>query len=51
MMTRRISQRGHSCRCPFEVMPPFDALTLMRDKMPNHFDKIVFSSVVSLFKR
>jgi HD-GYP domain-containing protein (c-di-GMP phosphodiesterase class II) len=33
-----------------KAMMPFDALTLMRDKMPNHFDKQLFSRFVSLFK-
>ncbi len=32
-------------------MTPFDALTLMRDAMPNHFDKQLFSSFVGLFRR
>jgi HD-GYP domain-containing protein (c-di-GMP phosphodiesterase class II) len=33
-----------------KAMTPFDALTLMRDKMPNHFDKKLFTQFVTLFK-
>ena len=33
-----------------KAMTPFDALTLMRDKMPYHFDKQLFSRFVTLFK-
>lgn len=33
-----------------KAMKPFDALTLMRDKMPNHFDRKMFTSFVSLFR-
>lgn len=32
-----------------KAMTPFDALALMRDKMPNHFDKKLFASFVRLF--
>ncbi len=32
-----------------KAMTPFDALTLMRDKMQNHFDKKLFTQFVSLF--
>lgn len=33
-----------------QAMKPFDALSLMRDKMPNHFDRKLFTSFVTLFK-
>ena len=33
-----------------KAMKPFDALTLMRDKMPNHFDKKLFAQFVSLYQ-
>jgi HD-GYP domain-containing protein (c-di-GMP phosphodiesterase class II) len=33
-----------------KAMTPFDALSLMRDKMPNHFDKKLFTRFVTLFK-
>lgn len=33
-----------------KAMTPFDALSLMRDKMPNHFDKKLFAQFVTLFK-
>jgi HD-GYP domain-containing protein (c-di-GMP phosphodiesterase class II) len=33
-----------------KAMTPFDALTLMRDKMPYHFDKQLFAQFVTLFK-
>ena len=33
-----------------KAMKPFDALTLMRDKMPNHFDKQLFAAFVGLFR-
>ena len=33
-----------------KAMTPFDALALMRDKMPNHFDRQLFASFVSLFR-
>jgi HD-GYP domain-containing protein (c-di-GMP phosphodiesterase class II) len=33
-----------------KAMTPFDALSLMRDKMPNHFDKQLFAQFVTLFK-
>lgn len=33
-----------------KAMTPFDALTLMRDKMPNHFDRQLFNSFVTLFR-
>lgn len=33
-----------------QAMTPFDALTLMRDKMPNHFDKQLFATFVGLFR-
>lgn len=33
-----------------KAMTPFDALTLMRDKMPNHFDRQLFNSFVALFR-
>lgn len=32
-----------------KAMTPFDALTLMRDKMPNHFDRELFNAFVSMF--
>jgi HD-GYP domain-containing protein (c-di-GMP phosphodiesterase class II) len=32
------------------AMTPYDALKLMRDKMPNHFDKQLFERFVLLFK-
>lgn len=32
-----------------KAMKPYDALTLMRDKMQNHFDKKLFSQFVSLY--
>jgi HD-GYP domain-containing protein (c-di-GMP phosphodiesterase class II) len=33
-----------------KAMTPFDALTLMRDKMPNHFDRPLFNRFVELFR-
>ncbi len=33
-----------------QAMTPFNALTLMRDKMPNHFDKQLFAAFVGLFR-
>lgn len=33
-----------------QAMKPFDALTLMRDKMPFHFDKQLFKQFVSLYQ-
>lgn len=33
-----------------KAMTPFDALTLMRDKMPNHFDRQLFSTFVMLYR-
>lgn len=33
-----------------KAMTPFDALTLMRDKMPFHFDKPLFAAFVALFR-
>jgi HD-GYP domain-containing protein (c-di-GMP phosphodiesterase class II) len=33
-----------------QAMTPFDALSLMRDKMPYHFDKELFAQFVTLFK-
>jgi len=33
-----------------KAMKPFDALTLMRDKMNNHFDKQLFGTFVRLFQ-
>lgn len=33
-----------------KAMTPFDALSLMRDKMPNHFDKKLFASFVDLLR-
>lgn len=33
-----------------KAMTPFDALTLMRDKMPNHFDRPLFGAFVDLFR-
>ena len=33
-----------------KAMTPFDALTLMRDKMPYHFDRQLFSAFVMLYK-
>ena len=33
-----------------QAMTPFEALRLMRDKMPHHFDKALFSTFVSLFR-
>ena len=33
-----------------KAMAPFDALSLMRDKMPNHFDRKLFASFVTLFR-
>lgn len=33
-----------------KAMTPFDALILMRDKMPNHFDRELFNSFVMLYK-
>ncbi len=33
-----------------KAMKPFDALTLMRDKMANHFDRALFARFVELFR-
>lgn len=33
-----------------KAMPPFDALALMRDKMPHHFDKQLFAAFVHIFQ-
>lgn len=33
-----------------KAMTPFDALALMRDKMPNHFDRPLFNTFVELFR-
>ncbi len=33
-----------------KAMTPFDALTLMRDKMPYHFDRQLFNAFVMLYK-
>ncbi|MCW8918703.1 MAG: HD-GYP domain-containing protein [Gammaproteobacteria bacterium] len=33
-----------------KAMAPFDALTLMRDKMPHHFEKNLFARFVTLFR-
>jgi HD-GYP domain-containing protein (c-di-GMP phosphodiesterase class II) len=33
-----------------QAMTPFDALTLMRDKMPQHFDRQVFNAFVNIFR-
>ena len=33
-----------------KAITPFDAFTLMHDKMPNHFDKKLFALLLSLYK-
>lgn len=33
-----------------KAMTPFDALALMRDKMPNHFDRQLFNAFVLLYR-
>jgi HD-GYP domain-containing protein (c-di-GMP phosphodiesterase class II) len=34
-----------------QAMKPFDALMLMKEKMPNHFDRALFAQFVALFRR